>query len=96
MTERVRTLTVYLTEPKREDDDAQVVMDAIKMIKGVDNVVLGEGDWEHYHAIQAVRTELGDGLHAVLQVALYPEFMDEDKVEALHRLYRKAERQLKR
>ena len=41
MSDRVRTLTVILTKDHR-DDDAREIADAIKMVKGVEGVELGE------------------------------------------------------
>jgi hypothetical protein len=41
MTDRIATLTVFLDEPMREED-AQVVIDAIKMMRRVSRVTKGE------------------------------------------------------
>ncbi len=49
MTDRIRTLTVVLDHDYREDDDAALIVSAIKMVRGVDRVIPGApvsaGDW---------------------------------------------------
>ena len=68
MTDRVYALTVALNEPIR-DDDAQRIIETIKMIRGVANVDAHVADPETYFAIEKVRNEIGKKLLAVI----YPE-----------------------
>ena len=58
MTDRIRTLTVQLDKDYR-DDDAQSILDAIKMIKGVTNVELGDPiDMKDHINRNIVRSEI--------------------------------------
>lgn len=66
MTDRVRTLTVFLEQDMR-DDDAQGIVGAIQQIRGVRAVELGKPvTMEQHLAREAVRRELIDELYAVL------------------------------
>jgi cell division protein FtsX len=66
VTDRVRTLTVYLEHDMR-DDDAQGIVGAIQRIRGVRAVDLGKPVTTEQHlAREVVRRELLDELYAVL------------------------------
>jgi cell division protein FtsX len=66
VTDRVRTLTVFLEQDMR-DDDAQGIVGAIQQIRGVRAVELGKPvTMEQHLAREAVRRELIDELYAVL------------------------------
>lgn len=58
MTDRFLTLTVVLDRDYR-DDDAQSIIDAIKMVKGVLSVKGNVADGSEYMAIERARHELG-------------------------------------
>lgn len=54
MTDRVATLTVVLDREYRTDD-VQMIVDAVKMVKGVQTVELGPvADMNHYMAKEQV------------------------------------------
>ena len=59
MTDRIKGLTVALAQNIREDD-CQPIIDAIKMIKGVEGVILHVADPMDYIAKQQVKNELRD------------------------------------
>ena len=64
MTDRLKGLTVALTHDVR-DDDAQCIIDAILMIKGVANVttqIADSGDWINR---QQIKHEITSKLHAL-------------------------------
>lgn len=66
MTDRVRTLTVFLEQDMR-DDDAQGIVGAIQRIRGVRAVELGKPvTMEQHLAREVVRRELIDEIYAVL------------------------------
>ena len=65
MTDRFLTLTVLLNEGMREDD-AQDIIDAIKMVRGVKAVEGNVVDIEQWAAITTARIELGRKLIDVL------------------------------
>jgi hypothetical protein len=68
MTDRIIAYTVTLIREIR-DDDAEAITNAIRMIKGVANVVPVVSDPNTYWAKDTARLELGKQLWAVL----YPE-----------------------
>ena len=55
MTDRIRVLTVILDRDYREDDDCKVIVDAIRMIRGVAKVDKRVVD----HVEHMVRLEIG-------------------------------------
>ena len=68
MTDRVFALTVVLKDNTRTDD-AQPILDAIQMLKGVLSVEAHVADMGQWAADTRARRELGEKLWAVL----YPE-----------------------
>ena len=63
MTDRIRTVTVLLDNDYRVGDDAEVIIQAIRMIKGVESVTPGEVvnmvDWTARHVVhQRVQEKL--------------------------------------
>jgi hypothetical protein len=69
MTDRVHALTVFLHDDIR-DDDAQPIIDAIKMLKGVTDVQPHVQDfsavWAMTEAKRQIRAELGDTFHRLV------------------------------
>lgn len=65
MTDRYNALTVVLDRDIR-DDDAECILNAIRMIKGVRSVTGNVADVESHIAEQRVRHELGQKLMGVL------------------------------
>jgi hypothetical protein len=59
MTDRYYALTVTLTEPIR-DDDAEAIINAIRMIKGVNNVVPLVAEADLHWAAERAKRELGE------------------------------------
>jgi hypothetical protein len=59
MTDRIKGLTVALTHDIREDD-CQSIIDAIKMVKGVEGVETHVAGPMDYIAKQQVKSELRD------------------------------------
>jgi len=59
MTDRIKGLTVALTHNIR-DDDCQCIIDAIKMVKGVEGVEMHVADPMDYITKQQVKSELRD------------------------------------
>lgn len=58
MTDRVRTLTIVLEQDMRTDD-VETVIDALKMIRCVQDVILGEVvEFNHHHARDMAKIEL--------------------------------------
>jgi len=68
MSDRIHSLTVTFEKPIK-DEDAEKVINAIKVIRGVSDVQPEIADAETYMAIEAARRELGKELLAVL----YPD-----------------------
>lgn len=68
MTDRVAYITVAVRDNLREDD-AQPLMDAIALLKGVVGVTFKPVDMETIVARQSARNEIREGIMAVL----YPE-----------------------
>lgn len=65
MTDRLNTLTVVLEQPIR-DDDAEVIINAIKMVKGVLSVKGNVADHTEYMAEERARQDLGQKLWEVI------------------------------
>lgn len=65
MTDRYDTFTVVLERPTR-DDDAEPILTAIRMIRGVMQVVPHVAGHESYAAEERARRELGTKLLSVL------------------------------
>ena len=68
MTDRHIAYTVLLKEPVREDD-AEHILNAIRMVKGVHSVQPVVQDIQKLFAYERIRTELGQKIWQVL----YPE-----------------------
>jgi hypothetical protein len=66
MTDRIKGLTVLL-EPDKRDDDAQCIIDAIRMIKGVVSVKSHIADMDHHLAVETARRELTNKLWDALK-----------------------------
>lgn len=67
MTDRIRTLTVVLDKDYREDD-VQVFVETIKMIKGVGKVTLGPTTGAHDAiARMTLATEVETRLHEAIE-----------------------------
>lgn len=66
MSDRTRCLVVVLDEDYRTDD-AQSIVDAIKMVRGVDSVSAHVSDITQHVAIETARAELRRKLHEVLR-----------------------------
>jgi len=66
MTDRYNALTVVLDRDIR-DDDAECILNAIRMIKGVRSVTGNVADMESHIAEQRVRHELEQKLMSVLR-----------------------------
>ena len=64
MTDRLKGLTVTL-EPNIREDDAQAIIDAIKMIKGVSDVATHVADIHHHMAVTTARQEMLTELYTV-------------------------------
>jgi len=58
MTDRIKGLTVSL-EPNIREDDAETIINAIKMIRGVNGVETHVADIDHYMAVQTFRHDIG-------------------------------------
>lgn len=70
MTDRVRTLTVVLDQDMR-DDDVQVIVRAIKMLRHVDDVKLGTVLTAEYHiARETARLDLVREVYTALGVGV--------------------------
>jgi len=65
MTDRYHSITVVLERDIR-DDDAECILNAIKMIRGVLSVNPHISDFNTHTAIERVRSELGNKLWNVL------------------------------
>ncbi len=59
MTDRIKGLTVSLTHDIR-NDDCQAIIDAIKMVKGVEAVEMHVTDLDDWMARKHVKSELRD------------------------------------
>lgn len=66
MTDRIKGLTVLL-EPDKRDDDAEYIINAIRMIKGVVSVKAHVADMNHHLAVETARRALMDKLRDVLK-----------------------------
>lgn len=66
MTDRIKGLTVTLDRDYR-DDDVRVIVDAIKMIRGVAAVELHVTQIEDHMARQRVRYDVQDAILGVLK-----------------------------
>lgn len=80
MTDRVRTLTVFLQADCRDEDESVgIIKNAISMIKGVDSVVSGEPvDHSQTIAEMNFRTDIG-GIIAEIAMQRDREFINEVK-----------------
>jgi hypothetical protein len=65
VTDRLKGLTVTL-EPNLRDDDAQPIIDAIKLLRGVVSVKTHVADLDHHFAVETVRRDLGAKLWEVI------------------------------
>lgn len=65
MTDRIKGLTVTLVNDLR-DDDAQPIIDAILLLKGVLEVTTHVADMEHHFAVGQAKALLRSKIHAVL------------------------------
>lgn len=74
MTDRYHTLTVVLEKDTRTDD-AEALINAIRMLKGVISVDGVVSDFDSHMAYSRVRSELSDELLAVL----HPEIFGDKK-----------------
>ena len=66
MTDRIKGLTVLL-EPDKREDDAECIINAIRMIKGVVSVESHVADIDHHLAVDTARRELANKLWDVLK-----------------------------
>lgn len=66
MTDRIRHVTVTLDKDYR-DDDVRVILDAIKMIKGVGSVKTKVVDLPEILARESVRVELEGKMYEAVQ-----------------------------
>jgi len=77
MTDRIVSLTVTLRGPMRIDD-VQSVVDAIKMLRHVENAVPKVMDPDAYWAEERARTKLGRKLLAIVYPGMFPDYDEED------------------
>ena len=66
MSDRTRCMVVVLDDDYRTDD-AQSIIDAIKMVRGVDSVSVRVSDITQHVAIETARAELRRKLHEALR-----------------------------
>lgn len=71
MSDRIKALTVILRADMR-DDDAEHVISAIQMIKGVSEVTGIVTGIDHYVAVSQAKRELREALWNVLQSEVKP------------------------
>jgi hypothetical protein len=69
MTDRYAAFTVTLDQDIREDD-AQAIINAIKMVKHVRSVTPHVANWEFHTAVERVRFEIWDKVRE----AIYPDW----------------------
>ena len=79
MTDRIHSLTVVLEHTMR-DDDVQCVVDAIKMVRCVHDVVPLVADSQSYSAESRVHHEWSQLLYKILRIA--PKFSKMKKLKA--------------
>jgi hypothetical protein len=65
MTDRIKGVTVVL-EPNIREDDAQVIIDAIKMIRGVCDVQTHISNLDHYMAFSQARMEMEKDIYDLM------------------------------
>lgn len=65
MSDRIKALTVVLESDIR-DDDAQPLIDAIRMLRGVVCVKADVADIDHYCAVEKARHQLQQELRDIL------------------------------
>ena len=65
MTDRIKGLTVVLESNIREDD-VQVIVDAIKMIRGVGDVQTHISNLDHYLAFSQARMEMEKDIYNLM------------------------------
>ena len=66
MTDRIKGLTITL-QPNIREDDAQYIINAIQMIKGVIDVDTHVADVDHHMAVANARMEMEKDILACLQ-----------------------------
>lgn len=66
MSDRIKGLTVTLRDDLR-DDDAQPIIEAIKLLKGVVDVVKHVSNADHYMATRLAKVELSAKLWEILK-----------------------------
>jgi hypothetical protein len=72
MTDRVRTVIITLRQDTRTDD-VECIVQALRMVKGVAEVRVGEPvSMDDEHARSVVRSEVSEKLHAAIQSVLFP------------------------
>lgn len=67
MSDRIKGLTVTL-EPNIRDDDAQPIIDAIRLIKGVIDVRPHVEDSDHHMAITVAKRDIYNAIASVLTI----------------------------
>lgn len=72
MTDRIRHVTVTLDSDYR-DDDVKVILDAIKMIKGVGSVKPKVSDLPEILARETVRVELEGKMYDAVKAVFRPD-----------------------
>ena len=83
MTDRVRTISVVLTNDLRADD-AEQVLNAIRMLKGVQIVSLGPAvEPDDYVARQVVSGEVGNTLRYVADALSQPSSEKWEQLKSL-------------
>ena len=65
MTDRIKGLTVTL-DPDIREDDAQAIIDAIKMVKGVGDVETHVADLHHHMAVATSRMAMEKDVFGLL------------------------------
>jgi hypothetical protein len=68
MTDRFNTLTVVLEKPMR-DDDSQCVIDALKMVRCVQDVTGNVADMDAYAANSRARQDWADVLFNIMRIS---------------------------
>ncbi|MEX3240471.1 hypothetical protein [Serratia quinivorans] len=65
MTDRYHSITVVLDREVREDD-AEFILNAIRMIKGVASVSGNVSDSSHYAAVEQARLEIREQIYKII------------------------------
>jgi hypothetical protein len=66
MTDRIKGLTVTIEADIREDDCEETIINAIRMIRGVQSVQTHVADMDHHFAVETARSQLVGQLRDVL------------------------------